>query len=195
MSKYQFEPSPNFGRSEHPFATWENGFTADDIQKVITAGGLRTQTEATLDTGYTESVIRTSQTSWLDLAEDTAWLYERLSFIARQLNGQFFGFDLFGFNEHMQFTVYQEGGHYTWHQDSGVSDTAPRKLSMVVQLTDPSEYEGGDLQILSGPNETTVSKQLGQVTAFPSYMLHRVTPVTKGVRRTLVVWVTGPSFK
>jgi PKHD-type hydroxylase len=116
----------------------------------------------------------------------------------RQLNGQFYKYDLQGFAENFQYTVYngeaEEPGHYTWHQDWNNSGT-PRKLSLVVQLSDPSEYEGGDLQIMSGAEPTTVDKGLGKVVLFPSFMLHRVTPVTKGIRRSLVVWVTGPAFK
>jgi PKHD-type hydroxylase len=71
----------------------------------------------------------------------------------------------------------------------------PRKLSVVLQLSDPSEYEGGDLEIMNCSEPTQVKKEKGLVTAFPSFMLHRVTPVTKGIRRTLVVWLTGPRFR
>jgi PKHD-type hydroxylase len=66
---------------------------------------------------------------------------------------------------------------------------------MVIQLSEPNEYEGGDLQLLSGSEPTTADKAKGKVVMFPSYMLHRVTPVTSGIRKTLVVWITGPSFK
>jgi PKHD-type hydroxylase len=78
-----------------------------------------------------------------------------------------------------------------------MADEAPaaRKLSLVLQLSDPSEYEGGELQTMSGPNHCAVDRQKGLIAAFPSYMLHRVTPVTKGTRYSLVVWICGPSFK
>jgi PKHD-type hydroxylase len=70
-----------------------------------------------------------------------------------------------------------------------------RKLSIVVQLTDPKEYKGGELQIFEGGEPVVVSKQQGMATFFPSYMLHQVTPVTKGMRHTLVMWVAGKNFK
>jgi PKHD-type hydroxylase len=115
--------------------------------------------------------------------------------IARNLNGQFFGFNLFGFNESMQYTVYKDnGGHYDWHIDKGILSSSPRKLSLVLQLSDPSEYEGGDLEIMISKDVIKLEKRKGLVWAFPSWVLHRVTPVTKGIRRTIVVWVTGPKF-
>jgi PKHD-type hydroxylase len=119
-----------------------------------------------------------------------------MAFITRQLNGQFFDFDLYGFVEDFQYTVYEEGNdHYTWHMDKGKNSTSPRKLSLVLQLSDPSEYDGGDLEIFTGVNTTTLEKKKGIIHAFPSFVMHRVTPVTRGVRRTLVIWVSGPKFK
>jgi PKHD-type hydroxylase len=99
----------------------------------------------------------------------------------------------------MQYTVYESDtqGHYTWHQDTGVNltDLAPRKLSMVLQLSDPSEYEGGNLQVMTEISPQTVKKQRGLVAVFPSYVLHQVTPVTQGTRQSLVAWISGPQFK
>jgi PKHD-type hydroxylase len=65
----------------------------------------------------------------------------------------------------------------------------------VLQLSDPDEYEGGNLEILSSREPTVIEKKKGLVSVFPSYILHRVTPVTSGVRKTLVVWTTGPKFR
>ena len=77
-----------------------------------------------------------------------------------------------------------------------MSDTSisPRKLTLVLQLSDPSEYEGGELQSLTSLQPGTVNKKKGIIAAFPSWTLHQVTPVTKGVRKTLVIWVAGPQF-
>ena len=140
--------------------------------------------------------LRLSKTAWIPQAEDTHWLYDRLAFIARKLNSQNYGFNLYGFCEDFQFTVYEDnGGHYTWHQDNGSGNDTPRKLSLVVQLSDPKDYEGGDLQVFTSAEPVNIPKQIGLVVAFPGYTMHRVTPVTKGIRRTLVVWITGPAFK
>jgi PKHD-type hydroxylase len=119
--------------------------------------------------------------------------------IVRNLNGQHFRFDLWGFGEHLQYTEYygDDEGHYTWHIDSGITSTnhGPRKLSVVLQLSDPCEYEGGNLQVKLGADPQTISKDLGLVAVFPSFVLHRVTPVTSGLRRTLVAWLTGPALR
>lgn len=87
------------------------------------------------------------------------------------------------------------GGHYDWHLDRGGLGIAPRKLSAVIQLSDPNEYEGGDLQLYVGSEPTNIKKQKGLVVVFPSFVLHRVTPVTGGTRRSLVAWLSGPKFR
>jgi PKHD-type hydroxylase len=79
--------------------------------------------------------------------------------------------------------------------DIGPQELAFRKLSLVVQLSNPSDYSGGDLQIRSGHGEATVSKTQGTVIVFPSYLLHQVTPVTGGLRESLVLWSGGNSYK
>jgi PKHD-type hydroxylase len=82
---------------------------------------------------------------------------------------------------------------YAWHQDYG--SQISRKLSLVLQLTDPSRYEGGNLQTMTSQDVNTVRKQRGLITAFPSFTLHQVTPVTQGSRQSMVAWVSGPAFK
>jgi PKHD-type hydroxylase len=130
--------------------------------------------------------------------DETRFIFDRLAFVARSLNGKFFNFDLHGFSEPIQYTVYEgtDNHHYTWHMDKGGSGGMPqRKLSMVVQLSHPHDYEGGELEILESAVPTAVNKERGIIHAFPGYILHRVTPVTAGVRKTLVVWVGGTPFR
>lgn len=200
MSNYVFAPCPNFGVSEHPFVTWGGTLTDDEVSKIIAIGESFDPKPGVIANGVVDTSIRNSETSWIPLNSDTEWLYDKLAYIARCLNGEFYHFDLFGFSEHFQYTVYkggeEEGGFYGWHVDKGVSnDFPPRKLSLVVQLTDPSEYEGGDLEIATGINSIKVDKVKGSVVAFPTFMMHRVTPVTSGIRRSLVIWSCGPSFR
>lgn len=197
MSIYALPPSPSLAIPEIPFATWTGGFTDFEISRIINIGDLlESGPGITGSQCNVDKEIRHSSTSWLKLDHDTHFVYERLGYIARQLNGQYFDYDIWGFGEDLQYTVYRgDHGHYTWHQDCGLSTEYPRKLSMVLQLSDPSEYEGGDLEILSGVDPIKITKEKGLVTVFPSFMLHRVTPVTKGVRKTLVVWLVGPRFR
>jgi len=201
MANYIFAPAPTFGISEHPFVSWKDGFTDEEVDKLIEHCNTLKFDKATVGSdaeNTTITRIRESKVAWLDNTQESGWIYDRMAYIARNLNGQFYKFDLYGFSEHMQFTVYEEdaNSHYTWHIDCGVGNSSPpRKLSLVVQLTDPAEYEGGELEIFTSNEPTKVEKKKGMVVAFPSYVLHRVTPITKGTRRSLVVWVTGPAFK
>ena len=104
-----------------------------------------------------------------------------------------------GINSEIQYTEYHasEGGKYDWHHDVNWNGEvgADRKLSMTVQLSDPSEYEGGDFELLEVEQVPSFAKEKGTVLIFPSYLLHRVTPVTSGVRRSLVAWFTGPQWR
>jgi PKHD-type hydroxylase len=202
MSTYQFLPSPTFGVSEEPFVTWRDGFTSNELDQIISYGDSLPLNKAVIggrsqEDSYTD--IRESKTSWISLNNDSQWIYDKLSWIARQLNGQFYKFDLFGFQEDFQYTIYnaEDSGHYDWHQDSGSANfgSGPRKLSLVLQLSNPDDYAGGDLELLTASRPTKVEKQRGLIALFPSYTLHRVTAVTSGTRRSLVVWITGPAFK
>jgi PKHD-type hydroxylase len=196
MSVYQFAPCPDKSTNESLHAWWNDGFNPREIKDIISIGEDYTQDEGVVDNGRKDDVIRKSKVAWINNNSRTNWLYDRMAFITRNLNGQFFDFDLYGFVEDFQYTVYdQDGDHYTWHMDKGRNSTSPRKLSLVLQLSDPSEYEGGDLEIFTGNTPTVLEKKKGIIHAFPSFVMHRVTPVTRGIRKTLVVWVSGPKFK
>lgn len=201
MANYIFPPSHNFGVSEHPFVTWRKAFTDEEIENIINICEKFPKDAGLVShNGQEENTeVRDSQVAWVPQNSDTIWIYDRLSWIARQLNGEFYKFDLFGFAEDFQYTIYNESnqGHYTWHRDNGFlpAGVPPRKLSLVLQLSDPEEYEGGDLEIFTSPKPEAIDKEKGLISVFPSYILHRVTPVTKGVRKSLVIWICGPAFK
>lgn len=100
----------------------------------------------------------------------------------------------------IQYTEYHssEKGHYNWHHDIdwNRNDNFDRKISVTLQLTDPSEYEGGEFSFLETQNP--VSEQMkarGSILCFPSYLQHQVSPVTKGVRKSVVAWFEGPTWR
>ncbi len=180
-----------------PFVWWEGGFTEQELnwlQERAQKADQQAQVGGDPQ-GADLAKIRRSQVSWLQKTPDTAWVFEKLGHIASSLNAQYYRFDLTGFGEPIQLTNYDqsEQGMYGWHQDYGGGTS--RKLSLVLQLTDPSQYEGGNLQVLTSGQPQTVRKQRGLVAAFPSYVLHQVTPVMSGNRQSLVAWVSGPAFK
>lgn len=187
-----------YSRKKDNFAWWEGLFSDEQLdwlqekakradQAGLVGGG---------GNGKNNSDVRRSQLNWLHKDKECEWVFKSLAHVASSLNADYFGFDLTGFGEAIQLTNYHEEyqGTYKWHQDFGGSGPS-RKLSMVLQLSDPKEYEGGELQILTGNNPVTIEKKRGLITVFPSWTLHQVTPVIKGTRQTLVAWVSGPDFK
>lgn len=197
MSYYQFTPSQTF-QHDFPYTKWEGAFTEEELNKIIEIGLELSMQQATVSgLGNEDGCIRKTKVSWIANRAGTEWIYDRLAYVCRSLNSKFYGFDLFGFSEDMQFTQYESEteDHYTWHQDFSSSSVSPRKVSMVIQLSDPSEYEGGELQVMTSAETCGIEKQKGLIALFPSWTLHRVTPVTSGTRYSLVVWVCGPDFK
>jgi len=149
--------------------------------------------------GVVDPNIRRSSVSWLSNTPETSWVFDALAHAVSSLNAQYFRFDLTGFGEPIQLTNYDstEHGMYGWHVDFGGGFNTPsRKLSLVLQLSDPSEYEGGALELQpNNAQAVRMRKHRGLITVFPSWTLHQVTPVTWGSRQSLVLWVTGPAFK
>ena len=139
--------------------------------------------------------IRRSRVAWLPADEPHTWIYDKLAAVVARANRRY-QFDLIGFTEDLQFTEYADGAFYTWHQDGLDGDLAVRKLSMVVQLSDPDHYAGGDLEFFAmDGDEPAEMRSRGTVVVFPSFEFHRVTPVVQGTRRSLVCWVGGPAFR
>lgn len=184
-----------YARRIEPFAWWENGFSKDEIDWLQQKAREANQ-EATVFGDNLNTDVRRAKLNWLPANDETRWVYEKLSHIASRLNQDYFGFDLTGFGEHIQMTNYssENQGEYKLHQDFG-GDRASRKLSMVMQLSDPSEYHGGELQIIKNGQLTPMEKTRGLIIAFPAWTLHQVTPVIKGSRQSLVTWISGPGFK
>ena len=187
-----------YSRKIESFAWWEDAFTEQELdwlqqkakeatQKAQVGGG---------NGGEVNDNVRRSELNWLQKDLECVWVFEKLAHVASSLNADYFGFDLTGLGEALQLTNYDESrqGTYKWHQDFGSAGVS-RKLSMVLQLSDPSEYEGGELQILTSGQPVGMQKKRGLITVFPAWTLHQVTPVVKGTRQTLVTWVSGPSFK
>jgi PKHD-type hydroxylase len=186
-----------YAQSFEPFVWWEGAFTEQQLNWLQDKAK---NAELNAHVGSSNGAvvnpnIRRSQVSWLNNDPDTKWVFEKLAHVASSLNAQYYRFDLVGFGEQLQLTNYDqsENGMYGWHQDYG--GNISRKLSMVVQLTDPSEYEGGNLQVFASDPPKNVRKQRGLIAVFPAYMVHQVTPVTQGSRQSLVAWVSGPTFK
>jgi PKHD-type hydroxylase len=175
-------------------------FTPEEIEAI---GGLAGDLEPGL--GDHTGAERRSRVSLLS-ADDPAneWIFERLNGILAEHNLRFYGYDI-DYIQPLQYSEYsaEDGGCYEWHQDWGaaVHNGRPeycRKMSFTLQLSLPSDYEGGRLEINYGQDYAKESEEYleqGTLVSFPSFMLHRVSPVTRGVRRSLVGWCMGPDYK
>jgi PKHD-type hydroxylase len=136
---------------------------------------------------------RRSEVGWFDQGPDTTWIYDKLASIFRAVN-RWYQYDLVGFVEKLQFTVYNAGDEFRWHLDTGSGPTSTRKLSMSVQLSDGDQYDGGQLEFC-GTKPMSFSRERGTVIVFPSFLPHRVCTLTRGVRHALVAWAHGPPFR
>lgn len=177
---------------------FQNGFSKEELDKIYRdVANIPFQTATTVGNPDGESEIRRSSIKWIPQGENWNWLYEKLMNMAIEANG-IWGFDLISAPEQIQYTEYygDKSGHYGWHQDIGPGMLSLRKISITVQLSDSYEYEGGDLQIFGGEGDIqTAPRGAGVVFIFPSYMMHRVTPVKSGIRRSFVLWLGGSHYK
>lgn len=197
----------------YPFVYWDNLFSDEELQKVIdyceTLEKIKGTTIGKDGDEEKTNPARNSTIAWANPDKDNHWIFDRFLFVIERLNERFYEFDLNGF-ESFQYTIYEakedeQPQKYDSHMDTILGTDKPismietRKLSLSLILSDPSEYEGGEFYIQTGsPDEDKLLKMdqvKGRVLAFPSFMIHKVAPVTKGIRRSIVVWVDGPKFK
>ena len=177
-----------------PWNYWDDQFSNDELDALEKIAAEANETAVA--GGRIDPGIRRSKVKWITAANrEMHWLFDRLSQIVARSNAEHYHFDLAGFGEGLQFTRYEaeDQGGYDWHQDYGMMIS--RKLSIAMQLSHPDDYKGGWLELLFGQQPVQVVKKRGMLAVFPSYTLHRVTPVTEGVRHSLVVWVSGPPFR
>ena len=179
---------------------FEHGFSKEELDKIYRDVATVPFAPATIiGSSDTEQIkqIRSSSIKWIPKNQQWDWLYKKMMELAVQAN-QVWGFDLISAPELIQYTEYYDTaeGHYDWHQDIGPGTASLRKVSITVQLSEADEYEGGDLEMWQGGSSVcTAARGAGVVFIFPSYMMHRVTKVTKGTRRSFVLWVGGQHYK
>jgi len=194
-------PKNNFNKDIVVY--WENFLTEDDINKILSLPEWDNLNNGKIGNSITNQKInlniRNTEVSFFSYTEETKDIWIKIKDTIEEVNRRFFHFDLTGCYEGAQLGLYDgnKKGHYNWHIDGTVYDlNVPRKLSMVLSLSEPSEFEGGLLQVkIDNDEPKTLELKKGRAWFFPSYVLHRVTPVTKGIRKSVVIWVGGPAFK
>jgi len=197
-----FNSNPNIDQTEYYY--FDKGFTDEELDWINNLTELYDFDEASVvgsTTGDDISKIRKSKVKWLPYNEKTQWLYEKLSNFAIEANNEIWGFNIHSVIDNIQYTEYHErekkskmGDHYDWHVDIGPSSINHRKISIVVQLSDPDDYVGGDLILWNG-RQSYINKKKGAVAVFPSFILHKVSPIQKGLRKSLVLWLSGDPYQ
>ena len=174
-------------------------FTPDQCRQIIECGRRQKPEQAQVGMnkpgGGTDTSKRVTTISWVPFKEMEP-MYVDLNNFIQKANLNHFGFDDIRITEPAQFTEYPQGGFYDWHMDCDTNmlhEPPVRKISMTLLLNDPSEFEGGHLE-LGAKNNFAKLKQ-GHAICFASFINHRVQPVTRGVRQSLVVWFGGKPFR
>jgi PKHD-type hydroxylase len=173
-------------------------FTPKLCQEIIDLGKTLPQEKATVFESKSpdKDLARKSTVSWIPF-DKMQPMYDDINNFIQKTNRNHFGFSDIQIREQAQITEYTKGNFYNWHTDTSLDmsvEPAVRKLSMTLLLNDPSEFEGGELQIANISHSQKLMKQ-GHATIFASFLQHTVTPITRGVRRSLVMWFGGEPFK
>ena len=187
-------------------AYWNNLFTDEELDQIFeycndlpaeTAHTGHQKTEQT-----TREDVRKSQVAWVYRNNDTEWIFSRYDGAVQRINTSLFNVDIEPLSS-LQFTRYEEdGGHYDWHWDMQLAPEPfepniirQRKISVVTQLNDPEDYNGGVLKVGPCGRIYDIDQGKGVTCMFLSFVNHMVTPVTKGTRYSLVGWYEGPDWR
>jgi PKHD-type hydroxylase len=181
-----------------PLVMWGQGFSNEECDSVLQLGELAEFKRAAVGNNVTNDKVRDTKIIWIEPSPDTFWIFDRMNELCGKINFDKFQLDLKQFDG-FQYTKYDVNAHYDWHNDTINMPTNGlfRKLSFVLMLTDPSEFEGGELLLnIDGNAERchTVAFNRGDLAVFYPHIPHKVTPVTKGTRVTLVTWALGPKL-
>ena len=179
--------------------TWRGLFTAAQLDSLEQYCDSLAREPARL-TSQGNTGIRTTEVAWVFRNAQTEDLYLRMEAIVLRLNADLFHFALTGLTT-MQYAVYrqEQAGYFDWHNDYGRyrddPGQEPRKITLSLQLSEAASYDGCDLEVRAGHPVDTAPRERGALMAFRANALHRVTPITRGLRKSLVIWAAGPEFR
>ncbi|MBL4708952.1 MAG: 2OG-Fe(II) oxygenase [Flavobacteriales bacterium] len=173
----------------------EGAFLPHEIQRINELWQAEKSDEAELEGGVSQDdTLRKSSIIPIYTNNVNKWIFDKMAQYIGESN-QYYNFDLNGIYEPLQLAEYGIGDFFDWHLDFGSGESSTRKLSLTIQLSDPSEYEGGDLEFQINNKTVKAPRAQGTVIIFPSFIMHRVTEITKGNRRSIVGWVSGPPYR
>lgn len=179
------------------YVWYKNLFSADEVMQIRNLWSAENAKAAEVNLAGNEvsrDDLRKSKIMFIKPGVND-WVYDKLSAASIQANTNRYKFDVQGFQTELQLANYSDNDFFEWHMDFGAGDISNRKLSISVQLSDEDEYEGGELQFMINQNIITAPKEKGTAIIFPSFALHRVLPITKGNRMSIVGWIAGPAYR
>lgn len=190
-------PLVSISKDNTSWVALENIFTDQELDEIVIQGNRVKKTSGTVSGSISD--YRVCDIAWLksdEVESDFDWVYATLTDAIKKVNNEYFQFDLTHLTA-LQFTVYdgKNNSNYQKHMDLGRS-FPNRKLSFSIQLSDDNEYTGGDLRFHYIKTQPEIAPRTrGKIIFFPTWTVHDVTPVTQGIRYSLVGWVNGPNFK
>ena len=190
-------PLVSIAKDNISWVALENIFTDQELDEIVVQGNRVKKTSGTVNGSISD--YRVCDIAWLKSDEtesDFDWVYATLTDAIKKVNNEYFQFDLTHLTA-LQFTVYdgKNNSNYQKHMDLG-RPFPNRKLSFSIQLSDDNEYTGGDLRFHYIKTQPEIAPRTrGKIIFFPTWTVHDVTPVTQGIRYSLVGWVNGPNFK
>ena len=176
-------------------------FTVEECQSIVDMSTKMYSSKATVGTerekgageGHYQDEIRRVDQYGLNFKQESKWIFDKIAIAVKIANLDYFNYELMGITHELQLLHYkaEDKSFYDWHTDIGMGAASTRKISVVAMLSDPSDYEGGELIINNYGAEIQANPERGAINMFPSFMLHKVMPVTKGSRWVLVSWIHG----
>lgn len=196
MSSKYFIPEQRNNVNHLNYYYFASAFTESELSRIKEIADKIPKERASIGNEGNVSEYRISDIAWINDNSETQWLYSKIADYAKIANKEMWNFDIWGYQDSLQYTNYygDGGGHYDWHLDLGPG-LSNRKLSVVLQLSDPNDYVGGDLEMNVGGSILKVPREKGLICFFPSFLLHRVTPLSSGTRTSLVTWLCGANLR
>lgn len=185
---------------KYTWVQYDDVITKAQCKQLIEAGktnGLydaKINDEGTDKPDYYDPDVRNCQLAKIPF-QQLLWMEDLLSEALSEINFSNYNFDLVGFSD-LQMIEYNKGTYFKRHLDNFLGEMEyQRKITFIIQLTDPDEYVGGDLVVYTHEDEEIMTRKQGSLIVFPSYTMHEVREVLSGTRHSIIGWVLGPDFK
>lgn len=192
-------------RKTYPWIYWDNAFGEEEIQKICEHFDAKSEAfnDVVEKKDFRNSNVKIIE---FDTDKELHWVFQKINLIVEQVNYQYYNFDLNGY-DHIRYKEYfpfSEKENFMFHQDLALGNAmksdmyGTRKLSLSLLLNEPEiDFEGGELQINTSEESLadTIKMKKGQMVLYPSFLIHRISTVKTGKRKSLDVWVEGPKFR